>query len=293
MNKEIIQTCQKISVDDIINKKFDPVWFFTNEQIAHVVTKLESQKEIKKIFSIGGGGDFAFSLLSSPDLSKIEQIDLCDIRPLATISIDLKIGLCKIFEYPELLVLLRDRDYARKGQIYEKVKLTVTEPTRQFIASVIDNCKEKGMIRCLEKSGLWYKDSFWQIKNKSVYLPYLATKEKYSLLQKNLEKIRIHSGDFDDNLKTFENDYFDLIYASNILDSKKYCREPELYLRTIKEKLGNKGFLLLSTQNNPRKMIRTVGAHGFRICENEHHRFNPIGALLGHYAYSFLLFQKQ
>ncbi len=120
----------------------------------------------------------------------------------------------------------------------------------------------------------------------------MISKERYQLLQRNLDKIIIYCGDFNDNLKLFKNNYYDLIYVSNILDSKKYCQESNQYLQTIKEKLNGRGLLFVITQNNPKKMIKLIEEKGFCAYEKQLHRFNIISSLFGHYSYSFLLFRK-
>ena len=292
MNKEIHQICQKINHKDILNKKFYPVWFFTNERTGIFFKKLEDQKEIKRVFSIGGGGDFAFSLLSTQAPEQIEEINVCDIRQMSNISIDFKLGLFKNLEYEEILNLFLKRELFHKEQVYRKIRETITPLSKKIFDFILQNYKEDSFLRCLRKSGLWYRDSFWQIKNKIEYLPYLTSKEKYCLLQKDLDKISIYSGDFNENLRLFKDNYFDLIYVSNILDSKKYCRESSQYLQTTKEKLNGHGLLFVITQNNPKKMVKLVEEHGFHICEKELHRFNIISSLFGHYSYSLLLFQK-
>ncbi|MFH1838053.1 MAG: hypothetical protein ABH808_00950 [Candidatus Kuenenbacteria bacterium] len=292
VNKEINQTCQKINYENIINKKFYPVWFFTNERINNFFQKLEGQKEIKRIFSIGGSGDFIFSLLSMQALKQAEEINACDIRQMANISIDFKIGLFKKLKYEEALNLFLKQKLFNKKQIYEKIREIITPLSKKVLDFIIENCKEDNFLKCLRKSNLWYRDSFWQIKNKIEYLPYLTSKEKYYLLRKNLNKISIYSGDFNKNLKLFKDNYFDLIYVSNILDSKKYCSEVNLYLQTIKEKLNEKGLLFVITQNNPKKIIKLVEEYGFCVCEKELHKFNMISSFIGHYSYSFLLFKN-
>lgn len=292
MNREINQTCQKINYEDILNKNFYRVWFFTNERIGNFFQKLENQKEIKKIFSIGGSGDFAFSFLSGQSLNQIDKVNVCDIRQMANITIDLKIGLFKKLEYEEIVDLFLKRKFFHKNQIYKRIRETITPLSKKILDSVLKNCREDNFLKCLEKSNLWYRDSFWQIKNRIEYLSYLTSKEKYYLLQKNLDKISIYCGDFNKNLRLFKDDYFDLIYVSNILDNKKYCREPNLYLQTIKEKLNKNGLLFAINQNNPKKMVKLVEAQGLRICEKKLHRFNIISLLFGHYSYSFVLFRK-
>lgn len=253
---------------------------------------MNDQKKIKKVFSIGSGGDFAFSFLSAQGLEQIEEINVCDVRQMANISIDFKIGLFKNLEYEETLKLFLGQELFYKEQIYKKIRETITLPSRKIFDFILRNCKEDNFLKCLKNSGLWYKNSFWQIKNKTEYLPYLATKEKYLLLQKNLDKISIYSGDFNENLKLFKDNYFALIYMSNILDSKKYCQEPNKYLQAAREKLNGRGLLFIITQNNSKKMVKLVEGHGFYACEKELHKFNIISCFFGHYSYSLLLFKK-
>jgi len=291
MNKEIDQLCQKINHQDILNKKFYPVWFFTNERINHFFPEIKKNREIKKVFSIGGGGDFAFSLLSSS--LKIDELNICDIRQMACISIDFKIALLKNLRYEEFLNLFLRRVSFNKKQTYRRIQETITPLSGKVIEPVIENCNKDDFWRCLKKSGLWYRDSFWQIKNRKDYIPYLISEEKYNCLQKNLDKITIYAGDFNENLQQFQNNYFDLIYVSNILDSKKYCSETNLYLQTIRDKLGSSGLLFAIAQNNPKKMIKLVEQNGFSLKQKQIHRFNIISSIFGHYDYSFLMFAKE
>ncbi len=291
MNKEINQTCQKINYQDILSKKFYPVWFFTNERTNNFFQKLEENKEIKKVFSIGGGGDFAFSLLSSQILN-VDEVNICDIRQMANISIDFKIALFKNLSYEKILNLFLKREFFDKKITYKKIKETITPLSRKIFDFIIENSKNDNFLKCLRKSGLWYRDSFWQIKDKTEYLLYLISKEKYQFLQNNLDKIVIYCGDFNKNLKLFQNNYYDLIYASNIFDSKKYCREFDLYLQTIKNKLNQNGLMFVITQNNPKKMVKIAKKAGFSVFQKETHKFNIVSSLFGHYSYSFLLFAK-
>lgn len=292
MSKEIKQICQKINPHDILNKKFYPVWFFTNERINYFFPKLKNNRWIKKIFSIGGSGDFAFSILSSQKLNQVSEINLCDIRPMANISIDFKLALFKNLEHEEILDLLLKRKPFSKKETYKRFRETMTLLSKKVFDFIIESCQEDNFLNCLRKSGFWYKHSFWQIKNRGDYLPYLISREDYQLLRRNLNKITIYCGDLNDNLKLFPDGYYDLIYVSNIFDSKRYCLEPNLYLETINVKLNQNGLLFVATQQNPKKMIKLINDKGLRIYEKQLHRFNIISSLFGHYSYSFLLFRK-
>ncbi len=288
MNKKIKQICQKINPKDILNKKFNPVWFFTNERINYFFPKIQNNKNIKNVFSIGGGGDFVFSLLSSPALS-INKINISDIRQMANISIDLKIGLFKKLEYREILNLFLKQKSYQKNQIYKRIKKTISPLSKKILGSIIKNSQEKDFLKCLKKSDLWYKQSFKQVRYKKEYLPYLSSKEKFNLLQKNLNKITIYPGDINKNLKLFNDNYYDFIYISNILDHTSYCTNPRSYLKTIKKKLSPSGLLFLVTQKKPKKIIKLVKKCNFYIDKKQLYKFNILSALFGHYSYSFLL----
>ncbi len=292
MNKEIKQLNQEINYEDILNKKFYPVWFFTNERINNFFPVLEKNRDIKKVFSIGSGGDFIFSLLST-QFKKINEVNVCDIRQMACISIDLKIALFKNLSYEEFLNIFFKKKSLSCEQVYKRIKKTITLLSDNIIKSILINYNEDNFLKCLKKSSLWYRDSFWQIKNKTDYLLYLISKKNYNYLKKNLHKITIYSGDFNQNLQEFQNNYFDLIYTSNILDSKKYCRENDIYLQSIKNKLNKNGLLFVITQNSPKKMIKLIENKGFFVKQKQINKFNLIRSFLGHYDYSCLLFQKK
>ncbi len=288
MNKEINEKCKKINCEDILNKKFYPAWFFTNERINNFFPRI---KEARKVFAVAGGGDFVFSLLSSPSL-KIDEINVCDTKQMACVSLGFKLALFENLNYQEIINLFENKEFFNKNEVYERISGTTTPPIKEILSFVINNCKQNDFLECLKKSGLWYKDSFWQIKNKKEYLFYLTSEEKYQFLKTNSEKISIHCGDFNDNLKLFQDNYYDLIYVSNIFDNKKCCREPSLYLQTIKNKINQNGLLFVTTQNNPKKIIKLLKSSGFSVYQKETHRFNIFSTFLGHYSYSFLLFSK-
>lgn len=289
MNKKIRQLLQKINSEKILSKKFYPVWFFTNEKIGKSLPQLPDKENIKKIFGIGGAGDFAFTALSI--FENLDEINVCDIREVANITIDFKVTLFKEFAFEEVLELFLNFKSANKKQIYERIKEKISPTNKNFFDFIINNCKENNFLLCLKKSGLWYKDSFWQIKHRAAYLPYLTSETEYQSLKKKLKNINIYGGDFYDNLKLSQNIYYDLIYTSNILDSKFYCKQVDLYLKTVKDKLNKNGIFLIVTQA-PKKMLNLIEEYGFRLFCKELHRFNALASLLGHYSFSFLFFKK-
>ncbi len=288
MNKKIKEIKKKINCQDVLNKKNNPVWFFTNERISNFLNSLKEINKSKKVFSIGGGGDFGFSILSN----NTKEIDFCDIRQTANITIDLKIALFKKLSYKEVLSLFLKKEFFNKEEVYKKIKQTISPKTKRVLKSIIKNSKNDSFLKTIKNSGLWYKSSFWQIRDKKDYLPYLSSKKDYELVQNNLEKINIYCGDFKDNLKLFDDNSFNLIYSSNIFDHKNYCSNPASYLKIVKRKLNRNGLLFIITQSKSKKTTRLIKKEGLCLFKKELNKFNPFTGLLGHYSYSFLLFKK-
>lgn len=187
-------------------------------------------------------------------LLKIGKINLCDIRQTAVLTINFKKYLFKQNSLKKILKILSNLD-------------------------------------CLKKTKIWYKYSFNQIKYKQDYLLYLCSQEKYKLMQGQLDKIKIYPGDFIQVLKNSQ-DKYDLIYISNILDSKKYIKNNLECLKIIKQKLDKNGFLLTVCQSRPEKLIKFIKSSGFELYNQEINKINIIKSFSKHYCYSFLLFNK-
>ena len=290
MNKEIKQICQKIDYQKILNKDFYPSWFFTNEKLNEFLIKLDKTKKIERVFAIAGGNDFVFNLLS---LFDVHEVDVCDKRPMSCLTTDFKIALFKEFDYEELLKIFLDLKSNNKEQIYKRVRDKTNLLTQKVFDYIFYNCKHNNFTKCLQKSRLWYRESLNQINNKEDYLFYFISREKYQILQARTDKINIYCGDFVDNLKLFDQEYFDAIYLSNILDSKDYNSDNQLCMATVKDKLSKNGSLFIVTQGSPKKTVQYINDFGFTLLAQEIHHFNVLSFLLGHYSYSFLLFQNK
>ncbi len=286
MNKKINQFCQKIITKDILKREFYPVWFFTNERLIDFLSNLK-ELEIKRIFSIAGGGDFIFNSLVNFD--NISEANVCDIRQLAGITVDLKKALIKKLSFEEMKKLLEDFKIDNKNGVYSKIRGQLTVESREVFDRIIGDSESSNFLKCLKKSGYWYKDSFWQ-KGKN-YLLYL-NKDNYERLKEKIDRISIYSGDFEENLNLAEDNFYDLIYISNILDSKKFCSSKKSYLETIKKKLNKEGKLLMVTQKNSKKAVDYLENQGWKVYQKELHHFNPISSISGHYCYSNLILEN-
>ena len=285
----IRQKCQKINITNILKKKFHASWFFTNERSNKFLLKLTNFDKIKKVFAIGSSGDFAFSLLC---LLNIDQMNLCDTRPVSNLTIDLKQNLFKKLNYNEILNLFLNYKSCNKEQVYKRINQNLNPLTKALFDKIIYKFPLKNFIKCLRQSGFWYKYSFSQIKHKQDYLLYLKSQKNYKLLKSQLNKISLFCGDFIKNLKLFSDKYYNLIYVSNILDSRKYIKNNPVCLKIIHQKLVNNGFLMVVAQSNWKKMKKFIEGFGFEIVNQETHRLNPFSSIFGHYSYSFLLFKK-
>ncbi len=290
MIKEIKQTIDKINTSDIIARKFYPVWFFTNERLANFLPTIVKEQKIKKIFAIGGAGDFIFSLLST--LEGIESADVCDNRPLSSLTIDFKIALLKTFSRQEFIDLFMPGRSSPAEQIYKKVRNDLSQTGQNILDFVINEHKDADLMSALKKSKLWYNYSFRQMQNRLEYLPYLSDDQAYQAIQPHLHKINICFGDFKANLELFADASYNLIYVSNIFDHKKYCADPEDYLNTIKNKLATNGLCLVATQESREKLIKLFSKQLFTLAQEDVHYFTILDAVFARLNYSFLLFKK-
>jgi len=236
------------------NKNFR-AWFFSNEALTGFLSTLPGKEEIKKVYGIAGGGDFSFNFLA--ESNRVEEMVLCDIRPVAVATINNKISLFSKTSFNEVNKLLVSKDWQNS----------------------------------LKKTNFWYSDSFLPLTRKADYLAYLTSEEKFESLKKQFDKIEILEGDFLEQLRAFDNGYFDLIYSSDIFDHESCCLLSEENLKLIKNKMSEKGLLLIVTQNQPQKVIKEFEANGFRLKTSELHSFNIFKAFW-RYDYSFLLFEK-
>jgi hypothetical protein len=277
------QFFEKVEFERDLNRKFYPSWFFTNEKIGDFL--YDKKDEIRKGFCIGGGGDFVFNLLS---FFTTKEIYVCDTRPVACITIDLKRNIFKKFSLEEVKEIFSDYKKENKDEVYNRIKKDITPPSKKFLEKLFQ-ISNKNFMGSLKSSGHWYKDSFWQFKKD--YLFYLQ-EENYNLLKKNIENIKICYGDFKEELNKSEDNFYDLVYISNILDSKKDCPDKKELLKIVEKKLIKRGLLVLATQENVKKMIKGVESTGLQKKDIKIHKYKLITFFTRHYPYSFIIFEK-
>lgn len=256
------------------------IWFFTNEKLNPFLKNLFAinKLNLKKVFAIASGGDFAFNIIS---LSNIDEINICDIRSATTLTINIKMSLFKNFKRLEVIKILSDIKSNNKNIIYKKIN-----------QHLLKDCGKTNFLKCLKKSKIWYKNSFWQIKDINNYLLYLASQKNFEQLYNNLDKINIYEKCITETLLLFENNYYDLIYVSNIFDGKTYCQNEELCLNRIKNSLKKNGYLLVSTFSKSKIIKNLIKNHGFKLCKEELNKSNFLDSFKPSYSFSFLLFKN-
>ncbi len=274
---------KNIKIEEVLNKKFYPSWFFTNEKIGNFLSVKDDK--IKKAFCIGGGGDFVFNILS---FFTVEEVFVCDTRPVACMTVDLKRAILKKFSLEKTKEIFGDYKKENKEEIYNEIRKDIAPLSKQFYDKLFQRTN-KNFISSLKRSGHWYKNSFWQFKKD--YLFYLQ-KENLNLLKENIENIKICYGDFKEEISKGGNDSYDLIYISNILDSKKDCSDKEGLIKIIEKKLKSRGVLVLATQENVKKMIKEIESIGLQKKNVKIHRYKLITVFTKHYPYSFVIFEK-
>ncbi len=265
-------------------------WFFTNERLNNFLkNSFTHEDKLKKVLAVGGSGDFIFNLTS---LLNIEKIDICDTEITAISVIDLKTALFKEFNRIEMAKIYSNFEINNKNKIYLKINRHLHPASRHIFENIFSHCQNNNFLKCLKKSKFWHKDSFFPGKHQNDYILYLASPEGFKRMLNHLDKINIFQEDLIKTLILFKENYYDLIYVSNVLDGKSYCENKNLYLNILKQSLKRNAHLLLATCCHPSKIKKTLENIGLKLDKEELHKFKLIDSLKGHYNYSFLLFKN-
>lgn len=93
---------------------------------------------------------------------------------------------------------------------------------------------------------------------------FLLSEDSYEKMKKQLDKLDLYYGDFFKCLRSREGKY-DLIYTSNIFDSKKYWPEKTDDISMLKSKLSEDGKILVVTQGQIDKTVDLLQSRGFEV----------------------------
>ncbi len=267
-----------------------PAYFFTNERPRAFLSGLPVMPRVRRALCIGGGGDFAFSLLASRVFPGLEGLAACDNRPLAVATMDFKRALIRALPFDAAARLFGGRGGLRLGEALERARPFLSSESRAAFARGADDLQAL-LLDALRASGRWVAGSLRPRHGWVDYLPYLSSADAYGRLQRRLPLLDIRFESLEDALGGRAAGV-DFAYLSNVLDDRTYCADPDRLLETAAEALGRGGALCLATQGRTAPMTAWMASHGLRLIRAEQGRFGFVSALQGHYAYSFLLFAK-
>lgn len=255
--KEIYENFGGIELSSLLKKRWPPLWAFSNEKLLNF-SKLTSFQG-KTIFAIGSSGDQAITFLGWGAKNCL----VCDKKDLACLFIEFKLAALKNLSFQEVLRIFglrKPKNHQRDQQIYQqKIRKDISEEACNFFDYLFLN--SRNIYQSLKKSKFFYRES-WHFAKKG-YLPYLENPYLFQKI-KNIRKPVLLNTNLIDGLK-FPNLKFDLIYLSNVLDTREYLKDPFQVWRVLSEHLTKKGQILMVSQRKLRKIAGSVQKFGFRV----------------------------
>ena len=291
MEEKLLNLSQTISQDQIYNffkgidleriftKKVYPVWAFTNENLEEL--KNLTNFKNKEIFSILGSADQPIYFLCQG----AKTVIACDNRDLACLFAEFKISVLKNLSFKEIFL---EKEKENSKIYFEKIRNELSLKAKKFFDYLFEG-PPKNIFLTLKKSGFFYGESWYFLKKKD-WLSYLKNSSK---ARKNLNNFFILNTDLEKGLRILKRK-FDLIYTSNIFDSKKYCPDFEKAIIQIDLHLKEKGGVLITTQESPKKIIpifKNLG-YNFKIKEPKK-KFFSIFSISRTYPYYYILAKRK
>lgn len=292
--KNLLNLAQTVSQDEIYNffgkidsskvlvKRTYPVWTFTNESVGEL-GKLTNFRN-KKIFSILGSADQAIYFLAN----SAKLVINCDIRDRACLFGEFKKAALESLNFEEFKNIFFEKEQKNSNLYFEKIRLNLSQGARHFFDYSLDGLS-RNVRSSFEKSGFFYKES-WYFLNKKHWLPYFE-KKYFKMAKKRARSLLIFNTSLENAIKYFHQ-RFDLIYTSNIFDSSKYCPDPEQTFIRIDRALGEKGEILITTQENPQRIIPILEKLGYNLTIRDPKR-KFLTLFLKTYAYYYILAKKK
>ncbi len=271
-----------IDLEKILKRKTYPVWFFTNENLKEL-GDLTSFKD-KEIFSILGSADQSIYFLSK----KAKLVISCDNRDLSCLVAEFKISAIKNLSFKEFKEIFFEEKKENSKIYFEKIRTDLSQPAKKFFDYLFEGFK-KNIFSILKKSKFFYNES-WYFLRKKDWLPYFYQAKYFSQIKKRVNNFLILNTDLENGLRKI-NKKFDLVYTSNIFDSKKYCQNNEKTITLIDLNLKEKGEILITTYESPKKIVPILEKLGYNLKIKEpKKRFFDL--FLKTYPYFYILAKK-
>ncbi len=269
--------------EELLRQERYPVWFFTNEHIAHVWNTLPENPK-SAMFGVAGAGDWALNAAAS---GKTGTFHLVDNRPLALITLEIKFAFLRLFDREQFRFVVQ-KPGALPADTLERLANLVSQPTLAVFTALVQ--QYRGWNRLFRVRKLWYPES-WHALRQDNCLAYLHSDKAYARAGLAVDRMILEYGSIQHVLASAGHKSFGLMYCSNLLDSKRYVPEPRQLLINVRDALAEHGTLLCMTQHAPKKLQCLAESLGFQLVLLEHHPFRLLQSLRGLYQYSILAFQ--
>ena len=226
---EALENAIKIIKNEKRDPNYNTLYLFTNENLNELTEKL--YLENKKIITVCSSGDQFFNFL----VKHPKDIMLYDINPLTEYLFYLKKAAIENLDYDAFKSFFLDKKiynkYLLSKDIYKKIKEDIPDKIKYFW----DELYKKYDNYALYKSNLFYtiRNSPKSILNNNNYLKDENIYYKLKILLKKITEIKYYNINiFEEFLN--ENNKFDFIYVSNILDYLNIDNEKEYYIKLKK-----------------------------------------------------------
>lgn len=268
MEEDLLNLSQTISQDEIYNffggidlkkilaRKVYRVWAFTNEDLKELADLTNFKN--KEIFSILGSADQPIYFFSKGAKSIIS----CDNRHLACLFAEFKISALKNLSFKNFREIFFDQEKKNSKIYFEKIRSNLSLTAKNFFDHLFEGLP-RNILLTLKKSKFFYSESWYFLKRKN-WLPYFDQPKIFSQAKKRIDHFLILNIDFLSALKMIKKK-FDLIYTSNIFESKKYCPDFEKTLIQIDLHLKEKGEILITNQSQPKEIISILEKLGYNF----------------------------
>lgn len=267
VKKEFLNLSQNISQDDIysffdgveaekiLDRKVYQVWAFSNENLREML-RLTNFKE-KEIFAILGSADQAIFFLAKG----AKLVVGCDVRDAACFFAEFKKATLEHLTPEEFEEIFFNTEKKNSSLYFEKIKPALSQGAKKVFDHIFEGLP-KNILQTLERSDFFYKES-WYFLKKNHWVPYFQD-ELVKQIKKRIRNFFILNATLEESIKNFRQ-RFDLVYTSNIFDSKRYCPDPEQTICRIDESLAGGGEMLITTQEDPKRIIPFLEKLGYNL----------------------------
>jgi hypothetical protein len=265
--KKFLNLSQNVSQDDIytffngvetqkiLERKVYQVWAFSNENL-EIMSRLTNFKE-KEIFAILGSADQAVFFLAKG----AKLVIGCDVRDAACFFAEFKKATLEHLTPEEFKEMFFNSEKKNSDLYFDKIQPSLSKGAKKVFDHIFEGLP-RNILQTLRRSNFFYRES-WYFLKKNKWVPYFES-ELIKQAKKRIRNFFILNISLEEGIKNFRQ-RFNLVYTSNIFDSKKYCPDPEQTILRIDENLVEGGEILITTQEDPKRIIPFLKKLGYNL----------------------------